>query len=147
MNGIFEERRASHDDLLNRIKDRLPALEELQQEMAEAEDIGFLHFYRSDPSVYDLRKLTAQAASLLRDIAADGELALSFEVIMQDATASKLDLTSSRMWILSATPTIAGFYHCRFFVERLVRYGHELEQSPDMLPSGWAAILCLYCLR
>jgi hypothetical protein len=29
----------------------------------------------------------------------------------------------------------------------VVQYGNELEAPPEMLPSGWAAVLCLYELR
>lgn len=147
MNSMFEERATVQDALLKRIKERLQTLEELQREMIEAENTGFLHFYRSDVRVYDLRRLAHQAALLFRTIAADGDLALSFEVILQDATLSRFDLTSSRMWIMSATPAITGFYHCKFFVEQHIRCGHELERSPDVPQAGWSAVLCLYCLQ
>ena len=37
-------------------------------------------------------------------------------------------------------------YRARFFLEMAVRYGY-LEEPPTMLPSGYAAPLCLFGLR
>jgi hypothetical protein len=145
MSSLFEWNNEAHKALLERIRAHLPQLEALQQEMIEAEPVGILHFYRSDPRVFELQPLSVRAMSLFRNIAANGELALSFEVIMQDTISSRLDLTSSRMWILGATPAINGFYHCKLFVEQHVRYGRELvEQPPGILPLCWAAVLSLY---
>lgn len=41
----------------------------------------------------------------------------------------------------------AGFFHARFFLEMVCRYGRELDEPPAMLPSGWAAVLYLYRMR
>ncbi len=32
-------------------------------------------------------------------------------------------------------------------LEMAVKYGRKLEKAPELLPSGWAALLCLYNLR
>jgi hypothetical protein len=32
-------------------------------------------------------------------------------------------------------------------LEKIIKYGRELEEAPPMLPSGWAAVLYLYDLR
>jgi hypothetical protein len=41
---------------------------------------------------------------------------------------------------------VEAFFHARFFLEMAVRYAH-LEQPPNPLPSGYAALLYLYDLR
>ena len=40
-----------------------------------------------------------------------------------------------------------AFFHAHYFLEMLVKYGNELKFPPNMLPSGWAAVLYLYNLR
>ena len=42
---------------------------------------------------------------------------------------------------------IEAFLHAKFFLEMVVKYGKELEAAQNLLPSGWAAVLCLYDLR
>lgn len=59
----------------------------------------------------------------------------------------RLDLRSSRMWILSALPVLTAFYHCQFLVDQHVRFGQEFERPPDVPPPGWATLLCLYGLQ
>jgi len=43
--------------------------------------------------------------------------------------------------------TAEGFWHCRYFIGMMARYGRELDAAPDVLPYGWAAVLYLYDLR
>ena len=42
---------------------------------------------------------------------------------------------------------VEAFLHARYFLEMAVRYGQELKHPPALLPSGWAALLCLFELR
>ena len=37
--------------------------------------------------------------------------------------------------------------HAKYFLEMMVRYAKELDTAPSVLPTGWAAILCLYNQR
>ena len=41
---------------------------------------------------------------------------------------------------------LQAFLHARYFVEMAVKYA-EMAELPGLLPSGWAALLCLYGLR
>jgi hypothetical protein len=41
---------------------------------------------------------------------------------------------------------VEAFFHARYFLEMAVRYAH-LDSPPSLLPSGYAALLCLYQLR
>ena len=43
-------------------------------------------------------------------------------------------------------PIVEAFFHARYFVEMAVRYA-RLDEPPSLLPSGYAALLCLYGLR
>jgi hypothetical protein len=144
-----ENLRRAHDALLARIKEHLPEFEDLQEQMNDTEESGVYQFYHSDPHVYGLQHFTEQAICLFRKIAShdDGNLALLFELIIREGTNRPPDLVQSKVWILDANPVVSAFYHAKYFIKQHVRYGKELEQSPDALPPGWAAILCLYQLR
>jgi hypothetical protein len=139
----------AHAALLKRIKAHLPQLLELQRQMNEAEDEGVYYYYHSDPRTYGLQYFSAQACTLFRQIAShdEGNLTLLFEVIMNEGTNRPLNLVQSRVWIQDAAPVITAYYHAKYFLNRHVRYRRELTSSPDVLPLGWAAILCLYGLR
>ena len=47
---------------------------------------------------------------------------------------------------MAARPILEAFFHACFFLEMAVRYAH-IEAPPRPLPSGYAALLCLYGLR
>ncbi len=49
-------------------------------------------------------------------------------------------------WARHTRPILEAFFHARFFLEMAVRYA-GLEKAPTTLPSGWAALLCLYRIR
>lgn len=145
--SLFTERNETRDALLERIKTCLPALEELQREMMEAELSGFFRFYHSDLRVHDLCLRVERAAGLLHAIAGEGDLALQFETIIQGAVDGRLDLTSARMWILSALPVLAAFAHCKTLVGMHLAVRRELMWSPDESTLAWATLLCLYGLH
>lgn len=147
MSSLFEWSNEAHHALLARIRTHLPQLEALEQEMAQAEVTGLLRFYNSDPQVYDLRRLIQQAALLFRTIAAGGELSLQFEILLQDSSNSHFDLSSARLWIMCATPTLSAFFHCKFLVGQHVWACQESEHLPDSPPLGWVVLLRLYCLQ
>lgn len=42
---------------------------------------------------------------------------------------------------------VEAFLHAKSFLEMVVKYGKELETAQNLLPSGWAAVLCFYDLR
>jgi len=42
---------------------------------------------------------------------------------------------------------LEAFFHAKYFLEMACKYGRELAEPPETLPSGWAALLCLYGMR
>jgi hypothetical protein len=44
-------------------------------------------------------------------------------------------------------PILEAYQHAKYFLEMAVKYGSQLERPPNLLPSGWAAVLHLYGLR
>jgi hypothetical protein len=53
----------------------------------------------------------------------------------------------NRHWPEATRPIVEAFFHARYFLEMAVRYGRQLSVAPQLLPSGWAALLYLYRLR
>jgi hypothetical protein len=44
-------------------------------------------------------------------------------------------------------PILEAFWHTKYFIQMMLKYGKELESAPQCLPSGWAAVLYLFELR
>jgi hypothetical protein len=44
-------------------------------------------------------------------------------------------------------PILEAFWHTKYFIQMMLKYGRELESAPQCLPSGWAAVLYLFELR
>jgi hypothetical protein len=70
-----------------------------------------------------------------------------FARILKDGTGRIFDDSDNARWLEATRAILEAFFHAHFFLEMAVRYGKSLEQPPRMLPSGWAAFLCLYDLR
>jgi hypothetical protein len=69
------------------------------------------------------------------------------EIIESGASGKEFRLKHNENWTYQTRPFLEAFFQARFFLEVAVKYGKELEAAPDMLPSGWAALLCLYNIR
>lgn len=69
-----------------------------------------------------------------------------FLEIVASGTGKEFNLGHNRNWSDVTRPILEAFFHARFFLEMAVRYA-GLEVPPSPLPSGYAALLCLYRLR
>lgn len=81
---------------------------------------------------------------------APGETTFSpmFEEIYQaGASGKEFELKHNQQWTAHTRVFLEAFFHAKYFLEMAVKYGKELQAAPTMLPSGWAALLCLYNLR
>ena len=148
----LSELEAKSNELLANIQARLPELEYLLEEMSshwEYEDTVY-RFYHQSWKVYERQELTKSIVDVLRSLAPAGITAFNsmFEEILHDGAAGKkFESAHNQEWTRHTRPILEAFFHARFFLEMAVRYGNELETSPSSLPSGWAALLCLYELR
>jgi hypothetical protein len=139
------------DELLTNIKAKLPELDGLLQEMGshwEYEDPVY-RFYHQSFKVYALQNETKRIVAALRSIAPNGTtFSPMFEEIYQAGASRKhFEPEHNVNWTMHTRPFVEAFFHAKFFLEMAVKYGKELEEPPHMLPSGWAALLCLYNLR
>ncbi|MEW6481948.1 MAG: hypothetical protein AB1397_02935 [bacterium] len=139
------------DQLLANIKAKLPELEKLLEEMNSHwfyEDFVYRFYYHSF-KVYGLQDNTRKIVEALRSIAPEGQgFCKEFqEIIEAGASGKKFEMEHNKNWTHHTRVFVEAFFHAKFFLEMAVKYGKELKEAPDMLPSGWAALLCLYNLR
>ena len=69
------------------------------------------------------------------------------EIIVAGAKGKKFKGEHNERWTEHTRVFVEAFFHAKFFLEMTVKYGKELKESPDVLPLGWAALLCLFGLR
>jgi len=141
----------AHEQLLISIKSRLPDLQDLLDRCSSHwgyEDPVYRYYHQSF-KVYYVQAQTKEIIDALRAIAPhEGPFVSFFEDIAGDGAADKVfSMEHNRHWSQHTRPMLEAFFHARYFLEMAVKYGEELETAPDLLPSGWAALLCLYGLR
>jgi hypothetical protein len=138
-------------ELLARIQARLPELATLLEEMSShwAYEDSVYRFYHQSFKVYRLQEQTRRIVEVLRGL---GPAGTSFcpefeEIMLQGASGKEFQMEHNAQWTAHTRPFVEAFFHARFFLEMAAKYGTELKEAPQMLPSGWAALLCLYNLR
>ncbi len=139
------------DELLANIKSHLPELTALLQEMNSPwfyEDLIY-RFYHQSFKVYTLQAETKKIADALKSLAPAGAtFCKEFEEIYSaGASGKQFEMAHNQNWTAHTRAFVEAFFHAKFFLEMAVKYGKELEAAPTMLPSGWAALLCLYKMR
>ncbi len=142
-------RRELEHDLLNAIRARLPELTALLEEVTShwhGED-GFYRFYHQSWKVYGLQQDTRDIVGALRSLAPNRPMNAWFEQIVREGTGKVFQRAHNQRWVEETRPILEAFFHARTMLEFVVRYGRELEEPPESLPSGWAAVLYLYNLR
>ncbi|MGH9837998.1 MAG: hypothetical protein ACREEM_04365 [Blastocatellia bacterium] len=139
------------NELLANIQARWSELAELLEEINSHwvyEDLVY-RFYHQSFKVYGLQAETRRIVEALRSVAPDGTtFSPMFEEIYQaGASGKQFEMAHNQLWTAHTRVFLEAFFHARFFLEMAVKYGKELQASPVTLPSGWAALLCLYNLR
>lgn len=138
-----------HQQLLKNIKNNLKELEALIKptEYEMYEDY-FYRFYHQSFKVYYLQEVTNKFVKILRKISPNKNKTLDnyFEQLIKEGTGKKFEISHNKEWLKQTRPIIEAFCHAEFFVAMAVKYG-TMEEAPEMLPSGWGALLTLYRIR
>jgi hypothetical protein len=135
--------------LLENLKASMPGLESLLEQCSSHwgyEDPVY-RFYHQSFKVYRLQESTQAIVAALQALAPERKLDDWFMRIVNEGTGKTFEPEHNRRWLEVTGPIVEAFFHARYFLEMAVRYGKELKVPPRMLPSGWAAFLCLYRLR
>jgi hypothetical protein len=139
------------DELLANIQahwsDLATLLEEINSHWVY-EDLIY-RFYHQSFKVYALQRETKRIVAALQSIAPSGTtLSPLFEAIYHaGASGMPFEIEHNKEWAAHTRVFLEAFFHARFFLEMAVKYGKKLQAAPSLLPSGWAALLCLYNLR
>ena len=133
--------------LLSLRRDR-PELEKLLAECSNHwgyEDPVY-RFYHQSFKVYGLQGSTQSIVQRLQALAPDRPLNPWFVQIVQAGIGKVFKREDNERWIEATRPILEAFFHARFFLEMAVRYA-DLQELPQVLPSGYAALLYLFGLR
>lgn len=138
-------------ELLSNIQTRWSELYELLKEINSLwvyEDLVY-RFYHQSFKVYAIQAETKKIFNALQSIAPKGTtISPMFEEIYQaGASGKQFKIEHNQQWTMYTRVFIEAFFHAKYFLEMAVKYGEELKAVPTTLPSGWAALLCLYNLR
>ena len=135
--------------LLAGIKQRLPELKGLLGKINDhwgCEDHVY-RFYHESFKVFGLQELTLKVVDSLIGLAPHDYLNSSFVKIVIEGTGREFTMEMNKRWAENTRPILEAFFHARYFLEMVCKYGEELHEPPQRLPSGWAAVLALYGLR
>ncbi|HWP91622.1 MAG TPA: hypothetical protein VNN20_05450 [Thermodesulfobacteriota bacterium] len=143
------DNRPGVQELFGNIVAELPSLEKLLEECNNHwvyEDKVY-RFYRQSYKVYKLQSYTQEIVEKLRLLAPNRTLNECFMTIIREGTGKQFKVEDNQNWLAATRSILEAFFHARYFLEMIVKYGKELEAPPLMMPSGWASVLYLYDLR
>jgi hypothetical protein len=89
---------------------------------------------------------TRSIVQRLQPLAPDRPLNPWFVQIVETGTGKVFKTEDNARWQEVARPILEAFFHARFFLEMTVRYS-DLQEPPQVLPNGYAALLYLFGLR
>jgi hypothetical protein len=135
--------------LVASLQSALPELERILDECSDhwGYEDPICRFYHQSFKVYALGRTTTRIVSALQALAPDQQLNEWFLRIVSEGTEKVFAPEHNKHWLEVTRPIVEAFFHSRYFLEMAVRYGRELTVAPQLLPSGWAALLYLYRLR
>lgn len=143
------EREAAEGELLEHLKQRVEEIDALRQAFESIEEDGVYRYYHQSWEVYSLQGAVKRAQQLFEELAPPGtQLNPWLDRICFEGCAHQFKLArSNRHWQEETRPILEAFWHCLYFLRQLARYGRELDTGPQVLPSGWAAVLYMYGIR
>ncbi|KAF0246977.1 MAG: hypothetical protein FD180_200 [Planctomycetota bacterium] len=144
-----EDDRPEVKALFSNLKSSLPALSQLLEDCSSHGDYEdpVYRFYHASYKAYDVQHSTLRIVAALQALAPKRKLNSWFLQIVTEGTGKEFDPEHNQRWQAVVRPILEAFFHARFMLEMAMRYGRTLEHAPNMLPSGWAALLYLFNLR
>lgn len=134
--------------LLNNIKLNINEILDLHKDFTRSEEDLIYRFYHQSFKVFGVINLIAKARILFDKIALEGwHLNDWYCQIVAEALSKEFNSNSNSIWIAETRPIIEAFWHSKYFLDQLITSSANLDHAPQMLPSGWAAILHLYNIR
>ena len=131
--------------LLAIVKEYLPRLETLLDDMNHLQEILIYRCYQGSFKVYDFQEKTLEVVSLFREIGEIEGLTLHeyFEEVVSAGTGQK---NLNQEWTVGQRPILEAFIHVRLFLEIMVKYAKNTEPMPSYISYGWLGVHELYGL-
>jgi hypothetical protein len=148
--GLVEDVLAKQDALLANIKQNLPELEKLLEEVSGhwAYEDKVYRFYSQSDRTFRIQKMTQQIYSSLEDISPLESKEIPNElfnnIMKLGVTGEEFTLEHNEKWEQTCRPFLEAFFHAKYFLEMAVKYGKKYEKPPKRAHSGWAALLSFY---
>jgi hypothetical protein len=135
--------------LLNKIKANLAEIERLYKNFISVEEDYIYRFYHQSFKVFGAVEEIKTARVLFEKIAPDEiEINNWYSQITDEAIGKSFDWEKTNAdWLNETRPILEAFWHSKYFLEQMISCANDLDESPQILPSGWAAVLYLYNLR
>lgn len=138
------------DELLANIKAKLPVLSNLLADMNGhwAGEDGIYRFYHHSFKVHlRLQPYIKDCVKHFEEMLPGATLNPMFKQIVDEALTKKFSMADNQNWMAATRVLPEAFFHCKYFLEQIVKYGTELDKAPNSLPSGWASVLYLWNIR
>src|SRR3989339_1730149 len=138
----LEEKRAEEAKLRAVIAKELPRLEQLFQEASShwGYEDPIYRFYHQSFKVFGLQQQTEQIVDALRGLAPHLPLNPWFTQIIAEGTGREFSIEINQRWLDATRPILEAFFHARYFLEMVCRYGREPREADGPQPSGWASV-------
>lgn len=138
-----------HNKLLKSIKKKLPELKKLWVEVNDGwgyEDFIY-RFYHQSFKTYMKQDVTIKIVGELKKLSKEPMNEWFLKIIKEGTTQKFSYKKSNKNWLKENRPQLEAFFHAKHMLEMVIKYGEKFDETPDVLPSGWASVLYLYNLR
>lgn len=136
-------------NLLQVAKARLPQLRKILAEVSDhwGYEDPIYRFYHQSFKVYYVQAKTQKIVSELKALAPHLKMNEDFMQVVSEGTGKDFHESHNKDWLRHTRPMVEAFLHAKHLLEMVCKYAEELDESPQIMPSGWATVLYLYNLR
>lgn len=136
-------------NLLQVAKARLPQLKKILAEVSDhwGYEDPIYRFYHQSFKVYYVQAKTQKIVAELQALAPHLKMNEDFIQIVFEGTGKDFHESHNKDWLRHTRPMVEAFLHAKHLLEMVCKYAEELDEPPQIMPSGWATVLYLYNLR
>jgi len=138
-----------HTELLQNIKNKFQDLAKLHMKITDHfnEEYYMYRYYHHSFKAYYIQDSTKEIYDILASLAPEGcSINKMAKEIVEKGINKSFKMDHNKNWNKHLLPMIQAFYHMKFFLEMTIKYSN-LEDAPEVLPMGWAALLHFYNIR
>ena len=149
IDAAFKQKIALADKHLSNIKENQSEIERKIEAIREWEPDVVYRFYHHSFKVFDGKRLVESSVKFFENLSPnDSPLNTWYRTIVDEALSKEFDSDKTNpIWLQETRPILEALWHSRYFLEQMLVAADTLDQAPEILPSGWAAVLYLYDLR